>query len=210
MTDASGTTPVAIVIAALGGEGGGVLAEWLVQCGIRAGLPIQATSVPGVAQRTGSTSYYIELLPQPLPPGSPRPVFALTPVPGRVDVLVASEAVEAGRMMERGFVRPDRTLLIASTHRVYTTAEKMHMADGRYDTNRVVTAGGQLAREAVFMDMEAIAARHQGMRVLGISCITNFAAGMTGENINHEEVMETGARVAEVFKELLRRVIARI
>lgn len=57
---------------------------------------------------------------------------------------------------------------------------------------------------------EAIAARHQGIKVLGISCITNFAAGMTGENINHEEVMETGARVAEVFKELLRRVIARI
>jgi purine-nucleoside phosphorylase len=57
---------------------------------------------------------------------------------------------------------------------------------------------------------EAIAARHQGMKVLGISCITNFAAGMTGENINHEEVMETGARVAEVFKELLRRVISRI
>ena len=57
---------------------------------------------------------------------------------------------------------------------------------------------------------EAIAARHQGMRVLGISCITNFAAGRTGENINHEEVMETGARVAEIFKELLRRIIARI
>ena len=57
---------------------------------------------------------------------------------------------------------------------------------------------------------EAIAARHQGMKVLGISCITNFAAGMTGENINHDEVMETGARVAEVFKELLRRVISRI
>jgi purine-nucleoside phosphorylase len=57
---------------------------------------------------------------------------------------------------------------------------------------------------------EAIAARHQGMKVLGISCITNFAAGMTGENINHQEVMETGARVAEIFKELLRRIIARI
>ena len=57
---------------------------------------------------------------------------------------------------------------------------------------------------------EAIAARHQGMRVLGISCITNFGAGMTSEPINHAEVMETGARVAEVFKELLRRVIKRI
>lgn len=57
---------------------------------------------------------------------------------------------------------------------------------------------------------EAITARHQGMKVLGVSCITNFGAGMTGESINHEEVMETGARVAEVFKELLRRVILRI
>ena len=57
---------------------------------------------------------------------------------------------------------------------------------------------------------EAIAARHQGMRVLGISCITNLAAGMSDAPINHEEVMETGARVAEVFKELLRRIVSRI
>jgi purine-nucleoside phosphorylase len=57
---------------------------------------------------------------------------------------------------------------------------------------------------------EAIAARHQGMNILGISCITNFGAGMTAEPINHQEVMETGARVAEIFKELLRRIIKRI
>jgi len=57
---------------------------------------------------------------------------------------------------------------------------------------------------------EAIAARHQGTNVLGISCITNFGAGMTSEAINHEEVMETGARVAEVFKELLRRIVVKI
>ena len=49
-----------VLIAALGGEGGGVLADWLVQCAQHAGLVAQATSVPGVAQRTGSTSYYIE------------------------------------------------------------------------------------------------------------------------------------------------------
>ena len=57
---------------------------------------------------------------------------------------------------------------------------------------------------------EAIAARHQGTRVAGISCITNFAAGMTDDIIHHDEVMEVGARVSEVFKELLRRVIKRI
>jgi purine-nucleoside phosphorylase len=46
--------------------------------------------------------------------------------------------------------------------------------------------------------------------VAGISCITNFGAGMTDDAINHQEVMETGARVAEVFKELLRRMIKKI
>jgi len=51
---------------------------------------------------------------------------------------------------------------------------------------------------------ETIAARHQGIRVLGISCITNFAAGMTGENLDHEHVMETGAKATEVSSELVR------
>ena len=57
---------------------------------------------------------------------------------------------------------------------------------------------------------EAIAARHQEMKVIGISCITNMAAGISDERINHEEVMETGAKVAATFKELLKRVIVKI
>jgi purine-nucleoside phosphorylase len=57
---------------------------------------------------------------------------------------------------------------------------------------------------------EAIVARHQQMRVAGISCITNFGAGMTEGVIDHDHVMETGARVAEVFRELLKRIIAEI
>lgn len=81
-----------------------------------------------------------------------------------------------------------------------------------YETPAEVRMYRVLGANAVGMSTvpEAIAARHQGMKVLGISCITNFAAGMTGDNINHEEVMETGARVAEVFKELLRRIIGKI
>ncbi len=57
---------------------------------------------------------------------------------------------------------------------------------------------------------EALAARHQGMKVLGISCITNLAAGMSDEPISHAEVMETGARVAGIFNELLIRIILKI
>jgi purine-nucleoside phosphorylase len=81
-----------------------------------------------------------------------------------------------------------------------------------YETPAEIRLYRVLGADAVGMSTvpEAIAARHQGMKVAGISCITNFAAGMTAEPINHAEVMETGARVAEVFKELLRRTLSRI
>ncbi len=147
----SGT--ITILIAALGGEGGGVLMNWIVDAAVAAGLPVQSTSVPGVAQRTGSTSYYIEIGRA----GETLPVFALVPMAGRVDVVIASELAEAGRMLERGFVSPSRTVLIASTSRVLTTAEKMQMGDGRFDGERILVAGRALARRFIPLDLEEIA-----------------------------------------------------
>jgi len=81
-----------------------------------------------------------------------------------------------------------------------------------YETPAEIRMYRQWGADAVGMSTvpEAIAARHQGMRVLGISCITNLAAGISDQPIDHAEVMETGARVAEVFKDLLRRIIKRI
>jgi purine-nucleoside phosphorylase len=57
---------------------------------------------------------------------------------------------------------------------------------------------------------EVIAARHMGMEVLAISCVTNMAAGMTGEKITAEEVLETGQRLSGEFLALLRAVLPRI
>lgn len=150
-----------VLIAALGGEGGGVLADWLVTCARNSGRLVQATSVPGVAQRTGATSYYLEWSKELVQPGEVAPTFALSPVPARVDVVIASESLEAARMMERGFVTPDRTCLIASTSRVYTTVEKMHMEDGRFDDARIQTLAKTLAHQAVLMDMDALTQQHK-------------------------------------------------
>ncbi|MFV0281093.1 MAG: indolepyruvate oxidoreductase subunit beta family protein [Rhodoblastus sp.] len=144
-----------ILIGALGGEGGGVLMDWIVHCARMSGLAVQATSVPGVAQRTGSTSYYIEMAEKI--PGAPDPVFALIPMPGRVDFIGASELVEAARLMERGLVSPRRTVLVSSTSRFYTTAEKMETGDGRFESARVIAAGQTLAKSFVALDLERIA-----------------------------------------------------
>jgi indolepyruvate ferredoxin oxidoreductase, beta subunit len=154
----TGTRPITILIAALGGEGGGVLTDWIVAAAAIAGLPAQSTSIPGVAQRTGATTYYIEILPTPWRElGGRTPVLALTPGVGDVDIAVASELVEAGRTIAAGFVTRDRTLMIASTGRVYTVAEKAAMADGRYDPDRIINAIEGNAQQRLLFDMERTA-----------------------------------------------------
>jgi indolepyruvate ferredoxin oxidoreductase beta subunit len=126
------TTPIKIAILAMGGEGGGVLADWIVDLGEHSGYLAQTTSVPGVAQRTGATIYYVELFPQAQAEADgAAPVFALMPLPGDVDIVLASELMEAGRAVQRGLVTPECTTLVASTHRVYAIAEKSAPADGR-------------------------------------------------------------------------------
>ncbi len=146
--------PLCILVAALGGEGGGVLAEWLVNCATQAGYPVQATSVPGVAQRTGATSYYVEVYPRPRRElGAFEPVLGLNPVPGKVDVVLASELLEAARVMLNGFVSPDRTLVITSSQRTLTTAEKMQMGDGRQESERLLAALRRFSQRLVSFDM---------------------------------------------------------
>jgi indolepyruvate ferredoxin oxidoreductase beta subunit len=150
--------PITILIAALGGEGGGVMADWLMEAATQSGYPAQATSIPGVAQRTGATTYYLEIFPfNKKDLHGKEPVLSLTPSPGNVDVMVASELVEAGRAMLNGFVSPQRTTLVASTHRIYATVEKMQMADGRFDSARVLDAAKELAKTAVLFDMRRLA-----------------------------------------------------
>ncbi|MBV8319642.1 MAG: 2-oxoacid:acceptor oxidoreductase family protein, partial [Hyphomicrobiales bacterium] len=155
-TQVAEVRPITIAVVALGGEGGGVLADWIVDLAQHGGYLAQATSVPGVAQRTGATVYYVELFPKAQAHGR-EPVLALMPVPGDVDVVLASELMEAARAVERGFVTPDKTLLIASTHRVFAMTEKIALADGREDPAALLGACRDAARELVAFDMAALA-----------------------------------------------------
>ncbi|MFM7341098.1 MAG: 2-oxoacid:acceptor oxidoreductase family protein, partial [Betaproteobacteria bacterium] len=135
---------ITLAILAMGGEGGGVLADWLVDLAEHNGFLAQTTSVPGVAQRTGATIYYLEMMPADR--DGQRPVMALSPFPGAVDIVVASELMEAGRALQRQLVNSDRTTLIASTHRVYSMTERTAVSDGRVDAQRLLEGARQAAR----------------------------------------------------------------
>jgi indolepyruvate ferredoxin oxidoreductase beta subunit len=158
MMDTNVQRPITIAILAMGGEGGGVLAEWIVDVAEHAGYIAQMTSVPGVAQRTGATNYYVELFPKhgarsnALPP-----VLGLTPVPGDVEIVIASELMEAGRAVQRGLVTPDRTTFIVSTNRVYAMTEKIALADGRVDSDALLEGCNAAAKKLIHADMAQLA-----------------------------------------------------
>ena len=150
--------PITLLICALGGEGGGVLTEWLIDIARHAGYAAQSTSIPGVAQRTGATTYYVEVFPQPQSElGGKRPVFSLNPVPGALDALVSSELLETTRQIANGMPSPERTLLITSSARTLTTQERMHLGDGRTDSDNLMKVVRAMSREHHVFDMAAVA-----------------------------------------------------
>jgi indolepyruvate ferredoxin oxidoreductase beta subunit len=190
--------PLTILIAALGGEGGGVLAEWLVTVAAEAGYPVQSTSIPGVAQRTGATTYYVEIWPEPIASlGGRLPVLSLLPVPGCIDLVVASELLEAVRSVQTGMVSADRTLLVTSVSRTLTTAERMPLGDGRFDSAALLDVARQHSRRLAAFDMEA-AARAAGTVVSAVMFGAIAASGaLLFARERFEAVIRASGRGAE-------------
>lgn len=155
--DLASDKPLAIAVLAMGGQGGGVLADWIVALAEENGWVAQSTSVPGVAQRTGATIYYIEAIPAR---EGHEPVLSLMPTPGDVDVVIAAELMEAGRSVLRGLVTPDKTTLIASTHRSFAVIEKERPGDGIGDHTVVTEATDFAARRTIAFDMESLAVKN--------------------------------------------------
>ena len=147
-----------MLVAALGGEGGGVLTNWLIEVAQSAGWHCQTTSLAGVAQRTGATIYYLEFMPREAE--QPQPILSLFPAQGDIDIAVTSEIAEAGRMISRGFVSPDRTTLISSDHRVYGITEKSDTGDGAVDRALILELSDRYARRFIHSDMLELVQRH--------------------------------------------------
>lgn len=188
--------PISILVCALGGEGGGVLAEWLYTAAVRAGHAAQATSIPGVAQRTGATTYYVEVSPQPAAAGGhgAPPLFSLSPVPGCIDLLVSSELLETVRQAGHGFVSRERTAVISSTTRTLTVAEKMAMSDGRVDSAALAAALQRCSRSLDLLDLQALA-REAGTAISAVVLGAIAASGVLPlPRSAYEEAVRAGGK----------------
>jgi indolepyruvate ferredoxin oxidoreductase, beta subunit len=166
-----------ILILALGGEGGGTLTEWIVEAGLACHWPIQATSIPGVAQRTGATSYYIECLPEVLVDNAKSPPMCLAPLAGDLDLILSSELLETARAVERGMSDKQRTKLISSTTRTLTIEERTGMADSRFDSATLAQVLKGSAQSSNLFDMTQLS-RQEGTVVSAVMFGAFVASGI--------------------------------
>jgi indolepyruvate ferredoxin oxidoreductase beta subunit len=196
------TRPLSIAVLAMGGQGGGVLVDWIVALAESQDWIAQSTSVPGVAQRTGATIYYVEMI--AARPGVPYPVLSLMPVPGDVDVVVGAELMEAGRAIQRGLVTPDKTILITSSHRSFAVQEKLVPGDGISDSAKVYEAAETAAKRFVAFDMATLADSTGS----AISAVLFGALASTGALPFAREAYEATIRAAGIGVEPSLRAFA--
>lgn len=189
----TGAGIIKISLHALGGQGGSVLTNWIVQLAEREGYYAQSTSVPGVAQRTGATVYYIEIA--PIRPDRAAPIFALMPVPGDVDIVLASEIIEAGRAVNRGLIT-SQTCVITSSHRVFAISEKSALGEGRVAQNDIWLTLDQNAAAIFHCDMQAVA--DQSKSVISAAMFGGLAASQAlpfSASAFEETIRESGRAV---------------
>ncbi len=168
---------IKVLIPAVGGQGGGVLTEWLVQAFFIQDYDVQGISLPGLSQRGGSTVYYLEAFPR-AEARDKQIIFAQFPVPGEVDVIVAQEFLELGRALELGY-GSDKTAIVTSTHRVYSTLEKMPIGSGIYSEESLRKIADGFSSKLIELDALKLS-KENGMDELAVNAILLGALSASG------------------------------
>ncbi|MEE9202806.1 MAG: indolepyruvate oxidoreductase subunit beta family protein [Dehalococcoidia bacterium] len=192
-----------IYIVAVGGQGSVVLADWLFNAAHGAGYAAQTVGLPGLSQRGGSTSFYVEVLLSRDTAEQERVVFSHYPVPGQVDIILAQEFLELGRALQRGFASPG-TAVVASTHRVYSLAEKMPASGGPASDDDIYRLVEGLAGPFTGFDALALA-RASGLDEVAVNAILLGALSATGllpieEEAYRQAIHQTGVAVEANLK----------
>lgn len=168
---------IKIMVPAVGGQGGGVLTEWLVQAFFLENYDVQGISLPGLSQRGGSTVYYLEAHPRPESPDK-QIIFAQFPVPGEVDVIISQEFLELGRALQLGY-GSDRTTIVTSTHRIYSTLEKMPIGSGIYSDENLRKIATAFSSKLIELNALQLA-KDNGMDDLAVNAILFGALAASG------------------------------
>ncbi len=168
---------IKILIPAVGGQGGGVLTEWLVQAFFFEGFDAQGISLPGLSQRGGSTVYYLEAYPK-ADSEEKSIIFAQFPVPGEVDIILAQEFLELGRALELGY-GSDKTTIVTSTHRIYSTLEKMPIGSGIYSDENLRKLALAFSSNVIELDALKLS-KANGMDELAVNAILLGALSTSG------------------------------
>jgi len=156
-----------ILIPAVGGQGGGVLTEWLVNAFLKSGYDVQGISLPGLSQRAGSTVYYIETYKSG--DGDKQYIFSQYPLPGDVDIILCQEFLELGRVLEHGY-GSDKTTIISSKHRIYSTLEKLPIASGIFSREKLERIAHEFSSTFIGIDALQIA-KDNNMDDLAVNAI---------------------------------------
>lgn len=192
--------PIKIALLAVGGDGGGVLTGWMTQLAEKNGYWAQYTYIAGVAQRTGATVYYIEMYPmQALKKQGEAvvtPVLAQMPAPQDVDILMATELMEAGRAVQRGFVSK-KTTMIFSTNRSLAIGEKEVAGDGILDGEQVFEMTEKYAKKSLFGNLKLIASKNGSVISSSLFGALAASGALPFKKAAYEEVIRAGGKGIE-------------
>ena len=157
---------IKILIPAVGGQGGAVLTEWIIKALEIEEYDVQGISLPGLSQRGGSTTFYIEAYPKD---SDEKIVFSQFPLPGHIDLILSQELLELGRILKEGFGSEDTTI-ISSTYRIYSTLEKLPISSGIYSDEVLTKFAQEFSNRFIGIDALKVA-EDNGMNQLAANAI---------------------------------------
>ncbi|MCX7642785.1 MAG: indolepyruvate oxidoreductase subunit beta family protein [Armatimonadetes bacterium] len=168
------TTPITVLVAAVGGQGGQLFSQWLFDAAKEAGFYPTGVGLPGLSQREGATVYYLEFFAEP----EATALFSPFPEKGKVQVLIGLELLELLRAVREGYLAEDG-VIIGSTHRVLTTDEKLPIWGNFVTSEQVLPILRQRSKQCVAFDAVQ-AAKLAGLSELAANAILFGALASSG------------------------------
>jgi indolepyruvate ferredoxin oxidoreductase beta subunit len=189
-----------IYIAAVGGQGGALLTEWLVAAANQMNFQAHSVGIPGMSQRGGATSYYVEMIPEQAAHDHQDTVLSPAPFHGEIRCLVGLELLELGRAVQAGYSSA-KTTIIGSTHRDYTILEKMPSYVEPQEESAILPLLERFAGRVAAFDARALA-RAEGLAERHINAILMGAIAATQALPLREETYRLAIKAVGVAPDL--------